>query len=219
VVVLAAVAALLVAAFVVAARLHRGGQEQERQAAAARAPAVDAERLVRPDSPSRGPLDAPVTVVEFLDPECEACRAMAPLVERVLAAYPGRVRLVVRYLPLHANSGVAVRALEAAAEQGRYWEMLDALFRNQPVWGSHQSPRPDLIPTYAEEIGLDMDAFRRSVEGIKHQAKLDRDRADAEALGVRATPTFFVNGRPLAQLGEEPLRRAVEEALAGAPAA
>lgn len=208
------VALVAVAALLFGARLYRGAQEERQQTAAGESLAGDAPPLVRPDSPSKGPRDAKVTIVEFLDPECEACRAMYPIVNRLMAEYDGRVRLVVRYVPLHANSMLAASALEAAGEQGRYWEMLDALFVNQPVWGDHQAPRPELIPEYARQIGLDMAAFQASYEGIKHRAKVERDRADAQQLGVRGTPTFFVNGRPVAQLGYEPLKALIEEELA-----
>lgn len=210
----ATIAVLAAVALVFSARLYRGAQEEERQAAAAQAPGIDPELLVRPDSPSKGPRDAPVTVVEFLDPECEACRAMYPLVERVMSEFEGKVRLVLRYVPLHPNSALAASALEAAGEQGRYWDMLEVLFARQPEWGDHHQPRPELIPEYARQIGLDMDAFLPSFQGIKHRAKVERDRADAEKLGVRGTPSFFVNGRPLERLGYEPLRDAVREALA-----
>jgi protein-disulfide isomerase len=214
VLVVGAIAVLALAALVIGGRMYRSAQEQERQAAAAQAPAADPALLVHPDSPSKGPRDAPVTVVEFFDPECEACRAMYPIVERVLAEHPGKVRLVLRYVPLHANSALAAAALEAAGEQDRYWEMLEILLLHQPVWGSHEAPRPDLIPEYARQIGLDMDAFLPSFQGIKHRAKVDRDKADAEKLGVRGTPSFFVNGRRLERLGYEPLKAMVEEALA-----
>lgn len=214
VVVVAGIALLAVAAWLFGARLYRGAQEERQQATATERPAVDPALLVRADSPSKGPRGAKVTIVEFLDPECEACRAMSPYVNRVLAEYDGQVRLVVRYLPLHANSTLAMAALEAAGEQGRYWEMLDALFANQPLWGDHRDPRPELIPEYARRIGLDPAAFQASYEGIKHRAKIERDRADAEQLAVRGTPSFFVNGRPLTQLGYEPLRALVAEELA-----
>jgi len=214
VIVVAGIALLAALALAVGARLYRNAQERERQAAVAQAPAVDPALLVRADSPSKGPRDAKVTIVEFLDPECEACRAMHPIVARLMAEYHGRVRLVVRYLPLHQNSMLAASALEAAGEQGRYWEMLEALFLNQPEWGDHHAPRPERIPEYARQIGLDMGAFQPSYEGIKHRAKVERDRADAEKLGIRGTPSFFVNGRPLEQLGYQPLKALVEEELA-----
>lgn len=214
VLVVGGIAFVAVVALAVGARLYRSAEDQERRAAAAVAPAADPALLVRPDSPSRGPRNAPVTLVEFLDPECEACRAMQPIVERVLAEHPDGLRLVVRYLPLHANSALAVAALEAAGEQDRFWDMLETLLAHQPEWGSHDAPRPELITEYARRIGLDMDAFMPSFQGIRHRARLDRDRDDAARLGVRGTPTFFVNGRRLERLGYEPLKAAVEEALA-----
>src|SRR5690606_33561874 len=103
---------------------------------------------------------------------------------------------------------------EAAGEQGRYWDMLQILFLYQPEWGDHRQPRPELIPTYAERIGLDMAAFEPSYQGIKHRAKVERDRADADRLGVRGTPSFFVNGRPLEQLGYAQLKAMIDEELA-----
>lgn len=213
-VVVAVIAVLAIAALAIGTRLYRSAQEEERQATAARSPAADPALLEHPDSPSKGPRDAKVTIVEFLDPECEACRAMFPIVERLMGEYQGQVRLVVRYLPLHPNSALAASALEAAGEQGRYWDMLQMLFLHQPQWGDHDQPRPELIPTYAERIGLDMAAFEPSYQGIKHRAKVARDEADAERLGVRGTPSFFVNGRRLEQLGYAPLKAMIDEELA-----
>ncbi len=206
--VVAGIAALALAALVFAAWVYRSGRE------AAGPPPVDPGLLVRSENASKGVRGAPVTVVEFLDPECEACAAIYPMVERLLAEYPGQIRLVVRYMPLHQNSVLAASALEAAGEQGRYWEMLDALFRNQPAWADHRTPRPELIPGYAREIGLDMVAFQPSFAGERHRAKIERDRADAERLGVHGTPAFFVNGRRLERLGYEPLKQLVDEEFA-----
>ena len=161
-----------------------------------------------------GPKDAKVTLVEFLDPECESCRAIYPMVKHLLGEYGNRVRLVVRYMPLHPNSMYAASALEAAGEQGRYWEMLETLFINQPRWGSHHDPKPELIPGLAEQIGLDMEAFRRSVNSNAHRAIVEADRKDGESLGVTGTPTFFVNGKRLETLGYETLKALIDQELA-----
>ena len=91
----------------------------------------DQALLVREDSPTRGPADARVTLVEFLDPECESCRAAYPIVEQILEDYEGRIRYVVRYFSNHNNSVLAVASTEAAGEQGMYWEMQEMLFANQ----------------------------------------------------------------------------------------
>ncbi|MGQ0511650.1 MAG: DsbA family protein [Betaproteobacteria bacterium] len=170
--------------------------------------------LVRPDSPSQGPADARVTLVEFFDPECESCRTMYPVVKRLQREYDGRMRLVIRYMPLHRNSAYAAAALEAAGEQRRYWEMLEILLATQPEWGDHRMPRPELIPTYAARLGLDMDTFMRSIGADTHKAKIERDQADGIQAGVSGTPTFFVNGKMLQRLGYEPLKAMIEEALA-----
>jgi protein-disulfide isomerase len=169
---------------------------------------------VRPHSHTLGPPDAKVTLVEFLDPECESCRAMYPMVKHLLGEYSGRVRLVIRYMPFHPNSLFAAAALEAAAEQGRYWDMLETLFANQPQWGSHHDPKPHLIPELARGIGLDMAAFGEAMTNPAARQKVEIDRADGQSLGVTGTPTFFVNGKRLERLGYEPLKALIDEALA-----
>ena len=167
------------------------------------------DRLVRADSPTRGPADAPVTLVEFLDPECEACRAAYPEVERLLAEFEGRVRYVVRYVPGHANSALAVVALQTAAAQDAYWEMLGLLFERQPEWGEQQEPQTEAFLRYAAELGLDTDPFAAAF-AQPDVATVDRDLQDAIAVGVQGTPTFFVNGTMVDLPG---LEAAVEAAL------
>lgn len=173
-----------------------------------------ANNLIRPDSPSLGPADAKVTLVQVLDPECESCRKMAPIVNQILKDYRGKVRLVIRYYPHHYNSEIAIRAIEAAGEQAKYWEMHDLLFDNQPVWGAKKTSQEELIFKYAQEIELDMQKFRIAVNHPKFIAKIERDRSDSKALGVRRTPTFFVNGERLLGAGLESLRTAINKALA-----
>jgi len=211
---LAAIAAVLITALVLAAGYHLGAQRAERAERVAEQSRTDDSIFVRPHSRSMGPQNAKVTVVEFLDPECESCRAMYPRVKQLLGQYEGRIRLVVRYMPLHPNSLYAAGAVEAAGAQGRYWEMLEILFQNQPHWGSHHAPRPELIPGYAQQIGLDMQAFERSLSAGAHRRLVEADHADGKRLGVTGTPTFFVNGRLLERLGYEPLKALIEEELA-----
>lgn len=204
------IAATMVLALIVGARIYLSSQEAQRAVELAERASI----FERPHSRSLGPSDARVTVVEFLDPECESCRAMHPLVKRLLAQYPNDVRLVLRYMPLHGNSVYAAGALEAAGEQGLYWEMLESLFLHQPAWGNHHHPRPELIPGYAEELGLDMRRFERFLEAGRYRELVEIDRQDGAALGVRSTPTFFVNQRPLLRLGYAPLKAMIEQELA-----
>lgn len=180
---------------------------------------VNAETaLIRDDSPTRGPADAPVTLIEFLDPECESCRAAYPIVEKILEEYEGKIRYVVRYIPNHSNSALAVAATEAAGEQGKYWEMQELLFAKQLEWGEQVTPQTALFISYAESLGLDMDKFMESFQHPKHIEKAKRDQQDATSLGLRGTPTFIVNGRTVFGMNEGTLRSLIEEALQGSQA-
>lgn len=172
-----------------------------------------AEALVRPDSPSFGPENAKVTIVEFLDPECEACRAMYPIVKQLLREYEGKVRLVIRYMPFHTSSMYAASALEEARETGHFEKALETLFENQPTWGSHHEPKPELIPGYLQKIGMSEKVADRSYIIGKHGSKIERDHRDGLLLGVRATPTFFINGKMASALGYDELKNEVEREL------
>jgi protein-disulfide isomerase len=202
--ILVLIGGIVIVAAVVAASYYRSAVQHER------APTT---QLVRPDSPTFGPADAPVTLVEFLDPECESCRAFNPTVKQILNDYTGRVRLVVRYMPFHHNSVLAATVTEAAGEQGKYWEMQDMLFRRQPLWGERREPQTDLFIRYAAELGLDLERLRSSMAQTRHAEKVERDRQDGQSLGVVRTPTFFVNGRRLARFSEQDLRSLINEEL------
>lgn len=162
-------------------------------------------RLLRPHSPIFGRANAPVTVVEVLDPACSACSAYAPVVEQILFTYPEDVRVVVRYADFHPTSLQALRLLVAAQAQGKVHEVLSALFKRQEEWASHTAPDPARVWKIAAEAGIDVnraqkDALAASVDDIL-QAEAD----DLVALKVDRTPTFFVNGKPLPTFGAQQL--------------
>ncbi|MDI9637711.1 thioredoxin domain-containing protein [Geitlerinema splendidum] len=175
----------------------------------------DTALLVRDDSITLGPADAAVTLVEFLDFECEACRAAHPTVKRILNEYDGRIRYVVRYFSNHNNSVLAVAAAEAAGEQGQYWEMVDLLFANQPQWGESRVPQTEAFIAYATELGLNIDQFTAGLQNSAYADKAARDQQDTRTLGLRGTPTFFVNGQLVYGLDEPSLRRLIEAGLNG----
>ncbi|HLM57235.1 MAG TPA: thioredoxin domain-containing protein [Pyrinomonadaceae bacterium] len=219
--ILALIAVVVVVAAVLGAGYYRESKQGERKETA-----TADSRLVRPDSPALGPADAPVTLVEFVDPECESCGAFAPVVKKILKDYDGKVRLVIRYMPFHPNSRLAASYTEAAGEQGKYWEMQELLFRRQPEWGeihghgpqvaaaaARREPAPVLFERYAAELGLDVDRARAAVAENRYASKVERDMRDGQSLGVSKTPTFFVNGRMLMRFGEAPLRALIEEEL------
>ena len=184
-------------------------------------PKIDPATLVRPDSPVLGPADAKITLVEFYDPECESCASFAPVVKKILKDYEGKIRLVMRYMPLHPNSITAANFTEAAGEQGKYWEAQDLLFKKQPEWGTIHGPAPatprppinELFDKYAKELGLDTAKADAAIKEKRFDAKIAQDKKDGQTLGVRRTPTFFVNGRELATFGEPSLRALIEDEL------
>lgn len=218
--ILALIGVLVVVAAVIGANYYRESAQSERRPTAA----AD-NRLVRPDSPTLGPTEAPVTLVEFLDPECESCGAFGPVVKKILKDYGGKVRLVVRYMPFHPNSRLAAAYTEAAGEQGKYWEMQEVLFRRQPEWGeihghgaqaaaaARREPVPVLFERYAAELGLDVERVRAAVAENRYASKVERDMKDGQSLGVSKTPTFFVNGRVLMRFSQQDLKSLIDEEL------
>jgi protein-disulfide isomerase len=174
-----------------------------------------AEALIRPYSPIIGPEDAPVTIVEFFDPACEACRAFYPVIKDIMAEHDGQVRLVLRYTAFHgAASEEAIRVMEAARMQDVYISVKEAILEFQPRWASHGEPAPGLILGIAEQAGLDVEAAQNQMRAPQTLAILNQDRADVETMGVRQTPTFFVNGKPLDPFGADELRALVAAEVA-----
>jgi protein-disulfide isomerase len=185
------VGALLLGSFLLGIKFYKDSQKEKFSFMAQN----NAETFVRKHSPRLGSPDARVYLVEFLDPECESCRQSYPLVKDLLSKYNGKVQLIVRYAAFHGNSKTAIAAVEAAKKQEKYWEALGLLFETQPQWGSHHNPQIDLIFDFLPQVGIDVKKLKADMldEGI---AKIiDQDMTDLKTLGIRGTPTFFVNGK------------------------
>lgn len=193
--------------------INRSTQEVKQAAQA------NSDALVRPHSPIFGNPAAKVTIVEFFDPSCETCRAFYPVVKRMVNASFGQVRLVIRYAPLHQGSDTAVKILEAARQQGKYWEALERALAAQPQWAAHHRPQPEMLWDLIGDIGLDMGKARADANGPAIDQLLRQDVADMQTLKVDRTPGFFVNGTPLREFGEAQLKALVEQELrkAGSP--
>lgn len=170
--------------------------------------------LVRFHSPVFGPAQAPVTIVEFFDPSCEACRAFYPYVKKILAENPNDVRLVLRYVLFHQGSEEVARMLEAARKQNLYSQVLEAVLAAQPGW--HDDPKVAAAWVAAEGAGLDVEKARADMHTPGVDAVLETDMQDVKTVGIRGTPTFFVNGRALSEFGPEPLRDLVRSEVAKA---
>jgi protein-disulfide isomerase len=205
-------ATLLLLAFAGGAFLYNARQSDE----AARAADRNLAKLVRMHSPSLGKSDARVHIVEFLDPACGTCKAFYPLVKKLMADNPDRIKLSLRYAPFHERSDVVVKMLEAARKQGKYWEALEAVLASQESWAPNHKPQPQLVWNFLGGIGLNLEQARRDMDAPEIAAILAQDIADARALKVTATPEYFVNGRPLPSFGWEQLKGLVDAAVAQA---
>ncbi len=155
-------------------------------------PLVDLYIDVEPERDHiRGPVDAPVTVVEYGDFECPYCGLAEPVVRELLSDF-GDVRYVWRHLPLndvHPNAQLAAEAAEAAADQGAFWELHDLLLKHQ------NALRPDDLIGYAEQLGLDGERFTAALREHAGAGRVADDVDSADLSGVSGTPTFFINGR------------------------
>lgn len=156
------------------------------------------ERLIRLGSQTVGRLDAKVTVVEFVDLACDACAQYNPLLKNILETYDGKVNIIVRHLPTQKNSFLAAKAAESAALQGKFWEMENILLMRQDEWMDKGDDFRIYLSERAKELGLGIDKFNNELDSVIIDRKIHIDIVDAENIGVRSTPTFFVNGRRLA---------------------
>lgn len=172
---------------------------------------------VTADDHLRGRADAPVTVIEYGDYECPYCRGAARDVHLLLDRYPETVRFVFRNFPipqLHPHAEQAAEAAEAAASQGKFWEMYELLL--QPSYRLEI----DSLLSYAVQVGLDVARFRRDLDARAYAGRIERDVREGIRNGVNATPKFYVNGKRIdGAFPLEGLVDAVRSAATAAPAA
>ncbi|WP_224249118.1 DsbA family protein [Hyalangium gracile] len=177
-------------------------------------PAAPAEPPVQKievgQAPSKGPANAPVTIVEWSDFECPFCGRVGPTLKQIEEQYKGKVRIAFKHqpLPFHANARLAAAASMAAHEQGKFWEMHDKLFANQRALDRAS------LEKYAEELKLDMGKFKQALDSDKFKALIDADSAEGTRVGANGTPTFFINGRTF--VGAQPFenfKRVIDEEL------
>jgi protein-disulfide isomerase len=142
-------------------------------------------------SPERGPVDAKITLVEFSDFECPYCSIAVGEVNTIMAAYPKDIRLIYKQFPLsmHPHAPLAAAASLAANQQGKFWEMHDALFKN------YRKLSREHILELAKEVGLDMQKFTADLDSPRFQAVVKKDLSDGDTAGVYGTPSFFINGK------------------------
>lgn len=195
---------VLVAAFVIGTMLYQSSQAEQREAELQ----GKSSHFIKPNSPSMGPEDARVTLVEFLDPACAACASFHPLVKDLMKKHEGDIRLVVRFAPFHTNVEHVVMMLAAAKEQGKFWEALEVTLQNQDYWVKNHVADPQLAWELIGALGVEEPGDKSALEQFVAQ-----ENADLEALGVTKVPTFFVNEKPLPKFGAQELIGLIESEL------
>jgi protein-disulfide isomerase len=177
---------------------------------------VSGESLVREDSHvlSQAPAEEAV-LVEFLDFECESCRAFYPTVEELRAEFASELTVVLRYFPIpsHTNAQNAALAVEAASRQGQLEAMYKMMYATQGEWGEAQESKAQVFRGFADELGLDLAQYDQDVADPATLERVTRDFDDGLALGVSGTPTFFLDGEKVTANSPDELRAAVEAAL------
>jgi protein-disulfide isomerase len=202
-------AVVLIIAFMFGSSYYKGKQTQKYGFMAKE----NAELFVRDHSQTYGSDDAKVYLIEFMDPACETCAAFAPFVKKIMAANPGKIKLVLRYAPFHDGADYFVKILEAAKKQGRYWETLDVMYKSQPYWASHSNPQPQRIWQFLPQAGVDVQQIRKDMNDPAIVKIIEQDLADAKTLNVKKTPGYFANGKPLQTFGSRQLLDLVQSEI------
>ena len=204
-----AAAVALVAAFFFGSHFYKSGRAEKLGFMAE----DNAETFVRPYSPTLGSEEAKVYLVKFSDPACETCAAFSPYGKQALEAFPGKIKFVLRYAPFHKGSEDVVRILEAARRQDKFWETLELLYKKQSNWTQNHRVIISRVWPLLPEVGLDVERVRADMNDPEITKIVEQDLADARALGVRRTPGFFVNGKPLEPFGARPLVELIRSEL------
>lgn len=149
---------------------------------------------------AKGPVDAPVQMIEYSDFECPACQLAQATLRELMTQYPAKIRLIYQHFPLsgHKFSPLAHRAAECAAHEKKFWEYHDRLYAEQSHWSASAEPPIEAFLSYARDAGLNVETFARCLADASVDQKIQQERLAGEDLGVRSTPTFFVNGRMVA---------------------
>jgi protein-disulfide isomerase len=148
---------------------------------------------------TKGNKDAKVTLVEYSDFQCPACRNSYAWIKRLNLEFNDKMLFVYRHFPLkeiHSNAELAARAAEAAGRQGKFWEMHDLLFENQSDW-ANQSNAEDTFIKYAQRLNLSVEQFKNDLNSKEVREKVENDYQHSIQSGIDATPTFFLNGKKI----------------------
>jgi protein-disulfide isomerase len=160
-----------------------------------------------------GSNDAKVTLVEFFDPACETCARFSPLVKELVKKYNGKLKVISRYAPLHQNSDFVAALLEATRAQGKFEESLELLFENQNLWVKNHISQPELAVSLLQSANVNIDKVFLDMQDEEILRRVAQDMSDMKALGIKQTPSFFVNGKALKKFGYGELVKLIDEEI------
>lgn len=200
----------LLISFLIFSVIYKNNQSQNLEKIATSSDSV----LVRDHSISFGENKNNIVIVEFLDPECESCARFHPVIKAVYKEYSDEIKLVIRYLANHKNSKFTIQILESARKQNKYNEVLEVIFKTQNIWAKHNNEKPELLWKLLEKVeGLNIQEIKDNMKNESIEKIIEIDRQDAQALKVRGTPSFFVNGKRLTTLSYDALINLVESEI------
>ena len=166
-----------------------------------------------------GPANAPVKLEEFGDYECPPCGIFHPILEQMHEEFGNRLQITFRNFPLanHKHGLPAASAAEAAGIQGKFWEMHDLIYEHQNDWKGQFDVRP-IFERYAKQVGVDVERYKRDMDGNLVSQRIFQDQKRGQSLGVQGTPTVFINGRevPFENLHPDKLRQVIQKELQAA---
>ena len=146
---------------------------------------------------SMGPATAQLTIVEFSDFACPYCEQAHTILKKIVSRYPGKVKIIFRDMPLHENSVELAESARCAGEQGKFWEMHDQLFANQSILKGTSTELTNIIDGLAGSIGVDSAIFDNCYNTKKYLSNINTDFSDGNALSLKGTPSWFLNGKLL----------------------
>ena len=203
---------VFISLFVVVALFVLGGYFYKNRLSDSRANISDV--LVRDYSFKKGENKKNIVVVEFIDPECESCAAFHPIMKKLYKEYSDDILMLTKYLANHKNSELAIKILEASREQNLHDEIMDMILEKLPLWAEHNNEKPELLWEFLKNISnLDIEKLKKDMNNPKIDEIIKQDREDATIMGVRGTPTIFVNGVELTSLSPKALFNLVEKEI------
>ena len=176
---------------------------------------------VTKDEWMKGNPDAKVTLVEYSDFQCPACRTREPLIKSLLGEFGNHMRFVYRHFPLranHKNAQITAQASEAAGLQGKFWEMHGMIFENQQIWAEQDTNQTEeTLIGYAEKLGLDMEKFKDDLTSGAVKDAINNDYDSGDDAGVNATPTFYLNNKKINPVNNDDFRTLIRQAIESTP--